>query len=87
MPPEMPEDVTLAAHEIQTAWQRVQEAHAAYAQADNAHIDGAIYRLIAAQAEYDALVGEHFGVTPEKRKKMLRDMQESGLKPEIFATM
>lgn len=79
MPPETQEAV-------QAAWRRVQEAHAAFAQSDRAHIDGAIYRLIAAQADYDALVDEHYGVTPEKRRRMLLDMQESGLRPEMFAT-
>ena len=78
---ELSPEVTL---EMQLAWRRVQEAHSAYAEADTAHIDGSIYRLMAAQADYDVLVEEHLGITPLSRRKMLKDMQRIGLQPEIF---
>lgn len=72
--------------EIQTAWHRVQEADMAYQWADARHERAAWYQLQAAQAQYDALVEEYMGITPQDRERALKEARDAGYQPEHFVS-
>lgn len=67
---------------IRTAYERVQQAADALQHADPRYIDGAVFRLAAAQADYDVLVEELLGVTVARRQRALERMRDAGLHPE-----